>query len=355
MDKFIHPFSLQSFENPLVVKDTIRFIHRHHEHTKPSFDSYYALSNSIRQMNILLTDAAKCSIRTRPILLYYALNHLAKAVIILTYPQFDHLRHVQKHGISIKTPKKRIYSYLEDIIRIEKHGTFIAWYEAMHDLYQLQKGLGETDLLPNDPSSIAGIQIQISELWSMVPQSSLFQQLGFVTQKLYADTIQYHNQKRIFILPRHQLAEWKITIEQFDQWIHRIDPIKMIETMQFHDEIIHLELDVDKTIRVGRTPFYFLNECESYSEILKSTHQTEVLYLIGPQLPWPYTLQHYFQEPFIHFILLFHLSMLSRYYPLEWNDIIGDETTLESISIQMLCKRTENMIHEYVRDLFAMH
>ncbi len=360
-----HEFPLKYLENPLLAKETLLAIHGDRSDIQLTYDSYYAFATTIRQMHILLADAKICSLRTRPIFLYYALIHLAKATMIVNDPSKSPQTHTQKHGVSIKSKKIMVNAYLDEIIRVEQQGTLSSWYQALHDLInkrlnqRSEKVFSNEEFTPKNMDisiennhrnrEFTGLQFRIYDLWSMIPESDLYQRTGLVPQRLHENTYPLSEQIDCFHLPRKQLGKWNLTMQQFKQWMTQYDPKKLITSIDADESIITIDFVTSRQTSFPTISLYlplFNLRLPSRSTIIDRL-ETKKLILGGPQLPWPAVLNHYLPEPMIHFMLLFHLSMLSRYYPLEWNDLIADDTSIDYLSIEKLCSQTERTILQF--------
>ncbi|MCY0894051.1 MAG: YaaC family protein [Acidibacillus sp.] len=354
MEENLKLSQLWLLENPLLAKKKLCELHQLNEDCKPTYENYYELATSIRQMRALLNDAKSCSIRTRPILLYYASVQLAKATIICSQLNSANHHLTQKHGVSIQSKKIVNGKYLEERIRIEKQGTLITWLQAISTLKHIQySDVSETT--PTQLNSLRGLQLSIKDLWTMLPESELYERTGSLTRKVYVDKLEISKERTMFTLPRILLAQWGLTIDQFEEWIRCQDIHHILTNIRYNDNKITLDLGTNLHTILHFTPSSHLFLQYNFRYLNNHDHNTHMIAFNGPQLPWPLSNDLYLQEPIIYYMLLFHLSMLSRYYPLEWLDLIADDTSIDYMSIELLCNHTESVLIRYAIEWFILN
>lgn len=284
MEEKLKLSQLWLLENPLLAKKKLCELHQLNEDFKPTYENYYELSTSIRQMRALLNDAQSCSIRTRPILLYYASVQLAKATIICSQLNSANHHLTQKHGVSIQSKKIVNGKYLEERIRIEKQGTLITWFQAISTLNRIHYS-NLSDSTPIQINNLRGIQLTIKDLWAMLPESELYERTGSLTRKVYTDKIEISNERIIFTLPRILLAQWGLTIDQFEEWIRYQDIHHILTNIRYNDNRVTLDLGTDLNTFINCSSSSHLFQKYNFHYFKNDDHNKHNITFYGPQLP----------------------------------------------------------------------
>ncbi|AJD89335.1 hypothetical protein JMA_00180 [Jeotgalibacillus malaysiensis] len=75
--------------------------------------------------------SAQSSVCIRPVLKFYGMTHLFKAAITMKDPFHPEKSNQLAHGVSSRKIKKRHYSFLEDTVKIQKHGLYTTFSEKL--------------------------------------------------------------------------------------------------------------------------------------------------------------------------------------------------------------------------------
>jgi hypothetical protein len=96
----------------------------------------------------------KAPLSIKPVLLFYGLNQLIKACLIMMRPAYPENSKLLAHGVSSRKRKKQSYSFLQDEVKIQQYGLFP--YFSNH-LFRINQ-------FPSDKFSMVSLFNRIPEL-----------------------------------------------------------------------------------------------------------------------------------------------------------------------------------------------
>lgn len=232
-----------------------------------------------------LCDTAPFSIK--PVLLFYGMSQLLKACLLTVDPNYPESTSVLAHGVTTRKRKKQSYQFIDDEVKIQKHGLFTHVAEQMFHMKHLE----------GEKYTMEGLMQRIAELADLFQHSKRKNNLF----KLKEVT------ENIFTFPTHILDTFHMTEERFIRYMEGIGKNLNIQNTNFQESNSHL---------------YFSASIKEwnplYSAPLTYNHYTNTYYLPAnsetvPVLP----------ELLIHYLLLYNLSMISRYETDWWYDLLG--------------------------------
>ncbi|WP_242145876.1 MULTISPECIES: YaaC family protein [unclassified Bacillus cereus group] len=235
-----------------------------------------------------LSQTAPCSIQ--PILLFYGMSQLFKACLLTIDPNYPESTTVLAHGVTTRKRKKQSYQFLEDEVKIQKTGLFPHLAQQLFHMEQLE-----------------GEKFNMFELLVKIPElQSLFQfsQKGKTLYKL--DT----HKKEYITFPPAVLDHLHMTKERFARYI---------ETVCKHLSMRHVNSKEDETKLIFSAPIKTWNPI--HVAPLSYSHHTDTYY-------WPIISDLRSPKPclpelLIHYLLLYNLSMISRYETEWWYELLG--------------------------------
>ena len=222
----------------------------------------------------------------QPILFFYGMTHLIKAVLLTKRPHYPESTKLLAHGVSSRKRKKQNYVFMEDEVMIHNHGLFSYFSEHLYQIGRMNTNkLKMGDLLALVP--------EMSPLFTLHHQQTLVRIGSIGTKEL--------------TFPITLLDHYHLTAKSFLRHLHTFLP-KVLST-SIHEDYIHLELATP--IQASSGPFFFNTEDHSISFPL---HRD----LFIP-----------FSEVMIHYLLLYNLSMLSRYETEWWGELIATKSNTD--------------------------
>ncbi|WP_077620122.1 YaaC family protein [Bacillus sinesaloumensis] len=234
-----------------------------------------------------LSDKAPLSIK--PVLLFYGMVQLLKACLLTVDPQYPESTSVLAHGVSTRKRKKQSYEFFLDEVRVQKNGLFSHFSERMFHVKQIE-----------------GEKYTMEQLFKRVPELQNLFALHF-QQSLYIRTP--ISNKNILSIPSESLDSFHMTSRRFLDFIEKILPFPLSLTNEemTGEDIDKITLIIDTSNK--RLPL-------TCSPLLY--HLYEDTYY----LPKERELLSFFPEIMTHYLLLYNLSMISRYETEWWSELL---------------------------------
>lgn len=215
----------------------------------------------------------------QPILYFYGMTHLIKAVLLTKRPHYPETTKLLAHGVSSRKRKKREYTFMDDEVMIHNHGLFPYFSQHLFGMKRLSIN-----------------KLKMKDLFILVPEmASLFT----LHNKQSLINIGKINSKRL-IFPLELLDHYHLTSKSFQRHLHPYLP-KVISSKINQDSI---RIDLETPITKSSGPFFFNMLDQSIAFPLLRTHFIPV------------------SEIMVHYLLLYNLSMLSRYETEWWGELI---------------------------------
>ena len=105
-DRYQSILDEDSYAKKYTYENTLPFIHRW------------------QQGRSLLEEGKRMPFHAKPLLLFYGFGHLLKALILLYDPSYPATTNVLAHGASTRKRKRKEYRFIDDEVKIQKHGLF---------------------------------------------------------------------------------------------------------------------------------------------------------------------------------------------------------------------------------------
>lgn len=216
----------------------------------------------------------------QPLLYFYGMSHLLKACLLTKRPDYPESTSMLAHGVSTRKRKKKDYTFMHDEVKIQQHGLFP--YFSRH-LYGIQSCPFE--------------KIKMTNLLAMVPELSPLFHLQEQDRMVTVSTAD----SRLLRFSDQLLDNYHLTEKTFLQRIKPYLP-KIVETKK-EGEMIQVRLEEPPPTSFG--PFFF-----------HGTDQT---------ICFPLYREYFVRisEVMVHYLLLYNLSMLSRYETEWWGDLLA--------------------------------
>ena len=278
----------------LYGKDASRFAFQNTQkfiyYIKQGREYYHAASNS----NILV----------KPLLLYYGMVSLLKAVILSSDPAYPAHTRVLQHGITSRKLKKLDYHFSEDEVKVQKEGLFPMVADHL------------------EAGHVISEKFKVRDLLSTIPE------LRESYEKTYEETtlIPLHISKHVdfsspittFYLPEHILDNYHLSYESFIHFLNRHNRGRaqfVRHTLEAPKGIIRINWEHPDQIHITDSPKGFENNL--FIQDYKGNH----FFLLKdqPSLFLPEMLSHY--------MVMYILGMLCRYETELWGEILFSFTS----------------------------
>lgn len=299
MSQQIAPDKLTYLENE---KITLEFLKQHYqkhydkkEVERLAFRNSSTVSSYMKQAKAMFLEAERQSIWCQPITLYYAMMNLWKVWLLTKDPFYPQQTSHLKHGISTKKKKRQPFSLQTDEIRIQREGLV----PTLLYLLKREELIGET--------------YKIEQLISMIPE-------------MQASYLLVKKVKTLWSIADHG-EFYRLNEPLSDEWKERLTTLLPI------DWIEQESLTFLKNEQITPQILYSLQESDPYLFIRKDRI-----------LPIP--------EAITLFMLMFGFSMLCRYDPPLWQEVVSNEWMKESIwvteLIQIIPNKFPRLIQNYL-------
>jgi hypothetical protein len=255
---------------------------------KKSYTNCYPFIYYLEHGQNFYFTAQNAPISIKPVLLFYGMVQLLKACLLTVDPEYPESTSVLAHGVSTRKRKKQSYEFFEDEVKIQKHGLFTHFSEKMFHVKHLT----------GEKFQMCTLLQRISELHELF--------LAYYKETLSLE-VKYEHLKKNIGIPIKILDYYYMTFERFRDYItNELSNFKIISIKKeptTHYMNITLD-DKSKLKPLGCEPFLF----EMYHQDYK--------------LPTSKSLIFKMPEIIAHYLLLYNLSMISRYETEWWNELL---------------------------------
>lgn len=228
----------------------------------------------------------KLNTMIKPILFFYGIVHLLKASLLTKRPNYPETTKLLAHGVSARKIKRKQYTFLDDEVKVQHNGLFPYFSKHLYSITINSKNKYKMRSLLTLLPETNGLFKLYSKEKMIVVGSTTNNTLSFPLSLL--DT--YHMTKKAFLN----------RIESYLPAIKR-------EKTQGNFFLVELTNPILETTE----PFY-LHLCNN--KIYFPIHRASCLPL---------------SEIMIHYLLLYNLSMLSRYETEWWGNLLGVKSTID--------------------------
>lgn len=223
-------------------------------------------------------------------LLFYGMSQLFKACLLTIDPNYPESTTVLAHGVTTRKRKKQGYQFLEDEVKVQKNGLFTHVAEQLFHMKHLEsEKFNMLDLMGNIP-----------ELQNLFRYS----QRGATLYKIDSTNA---NELSFSV---NILDRLHMTSERFSRYI---------ESICKHLSVQHVTGKTSASNLLFTAPIQSWNPIYStplYYEYLADTYYLPLT--TDPRNPKPVL-----PELLVHYLLLYNLSMISRYETDWWYDLLG--------------------------------
>lgn len=245
-----------------------------------SYENYHSFLYYLEHGKQFYESGHKAPVVVKPILFFYGMVHLIKACLLTTRPDYPESTKILAHGVSARKRKKKDYTFMNDEVKIQYNGLFPYFSKHLFSLENFEKD-----------------RMQMEYLLSFIPE----------LQPLF----QFRNEKNLVKIGCTKSSRLSFPIQVLDgyhinanMFIKRLEPFTPnILKSNINDSVIQIEMDDPITQSSG--PFFIHFDNQS---IFFPTHRDRFFPI---------------SEVMIHYLLLYNLSMLSRYEAEWWGDLLA--------------------------------
>ena len=246
-------------------------------------------------------------IQLKPLLLYYGFTHFLKACLLIVDPLYPQTTAVLSHGVSTRKKKKQQYEFLYDEIKVQRHGLFAHTAEKLFNINHLE----------NEKIAMVDLLMELPELGPIFNK---------IKNKRTCVEVQFNEQHTVAYIPEYVLDHYKMTTDRFKEHIKSKWDIPILAVQQDGKMLsLHFE-HVYKPIH-GNLPFRLnIQTGKHYLSLQKEGLTTS--------LP----------DILILYLLLYNLSMISRYETEWWSDLFKEMPFYDLPFIHSLLKIAERKV-----------
>lgn len=295
-----------------------RFLKKKYQHQgidHPERAAFFAaepLIYYLRQAREIYETVTGSSLLVQPLIAYYGMINLIKVWILTIDPSYPSNSSVLRHGLSTRRRKGNNYSFAKDEVRVQREGLFPLTASL----------LGQKHLEGNTYSSkflLGGIP-ELQKSYQEIFQETTYYPV-FMEDCLTNKYTTYCYIKESILDTCH------LTESAFITWLnrHRLNPNDYFTLHQPATTNGYLTF-----LWVHQSQFAFLEE----HPLFRKDMQGGIYLFTGKHRPIP------LPEILIHYMLLFSLSMLSRYEPPIWGEIVLGFGSEEIVLIRQFLQLT---------------
>lgn len=309
-------------ENEATVRTFLESKYRKHgvEHpSRAAFRAAQPLMYHVKQARTYYEAARRSDLFVRPLLSYYGMMTLCKALMLTRVPDYPENTSVLRHGISTRKRKRGDYQFFADEVRVQREGLFpeLARYQGRE--------------------SLIGENWTLKELFSLIPELQDGYRQLFPEETLFPvavpEVTSVPNRGMPLVLEDRILDALHLTPRGLVNRLNRFSPGGEVRFTFEEDPV-----SVPRFLLFWHHPFIsHVNQWERgfdhplFREDMHGNHWLSPFQRVESCLP----------EMFVHYALLFALSMLCRYEPPLWGEMIYGMASEEMVLIQEFLQVTQ--------------
>lgn len=282
-----------------------------------SYDNCYPFIYYLEHARTYYQQAGKSPLSIQPVLIFYGMVQLLKACILTIDPHYPSHSSVLAHGVSTRKRKKKNYEFLNDEVKIQKEGLFNHFSENMFHVKQLE----------GEKYSMEFLIKHIPEMHRLF-QYSQGQSYGYKVKEVESGK---------YAVPEKILDDFKMTDNRLIQYLKsQLEKVNVTSITHSRSQQQFIITTKSKLSRLFSTPFYFHMEEKSF------------------YLPSDKRLFTSLNEPMIHYLLLYNLSMICRYETEWWSELLHTYQSMDYPFIQhflaLTLEKIPILLFEYLYD-----
>ncbi|MGG4492089.1 YaaC family protein [Metabacillus idriensis] len=298
---------LKSYQSTETVQKFLEKCYKKNQQPAPaelSYQNSYPFVYHLKHAENFYLSSASAAMPVQPMLLFYGMSQLMKSCILTLDPEYPATSSVLAHGVSTRKRKKQQYRFLQDEVKIQRNGLFA--HAASH-LFKLEHA-------ENDKYSM-------QELLKRIPELS--------------DLFSRHKDKNVHIVSRYENKQIHIPVEAAA--FYHMTPERLIEYLNYHFQLRGESFSDHSIICHPRDrfsafyslPFLYNGQTDDYS------------------LPSSLNDLNGLPEFMAHYLLLYNLSMISRYETEWWYELMLSHSQDDYVFIVRFLEVTKEKIPQY--------
>jgi YaaC-like Protein len=245
-----------------------------------SYDNSYRFVYYLKHGENFFLQANQSPHAIQPMLLFYGISQLVKACLIIIDPEYPTSSSVLAHGVSSRKRKKQQYLFLRDEIKIQRNGLFSHVANKLFQLNHLEAEKYSMELLLRQIA-------EMNDVFSFHHSTNYFVHVEITNNQI--------------IIPENTAQLFHMSANRFAEYIEERYSNYSVSTKTLDDAVLK------------STNSFALYNCAPFSYHIDE----EKFYLPSSRDMLSKT-----PELLVHYLILYNLSMISRYETEWWYDLL---------------------------------
>ncbi len=258
--------------------------------------------------------AKKSPLSIKPVLLFYGMVQLIKACLLTVDPHYPENTSVLAHGVSTRKRKKQSYTFLHDEVKTQKNGLFSLFSDKMFHVKHIE-----------------GTKFSMEELLLFIPE----------LREMFVTLQKKNNMMEIGEYPN---GPWSFRDSILDDYHMTKD--RFISFVEANTKLKHEKGDSENHL-VFSGDVHLNNSFPIQVSLLDKI----VLFPRDKE-----TFKHSLNELMVHYLILYNLSMVSRYETEWWGELMHTFHSSDRSYIIEFLSVTENkvpyLLFTFLHELF---
>lgn len=265
--------------------------------------------------------AKQAPLSIKPILLFYGMVQLLKACLLTVDPEYPESSTVLAHGVTTRKRKKQNYDFLKDEVKIQKSGLFSHIFVKMFHVKH----------------SLNAEKYTMEFLLARIPELNHLFQVCLEKQQSYRVA---GLQDNMLFIPIKILDNLHMTMDRFSSYLKQTLPFKHeLVVMNDKKQLQSIQVQLNSTINLNNCSPIQFNCFDNTWHIPVEKEQ----FLLLPEM-------------LTHYLLLYNLSMISRYETEWWSELLHGFDSLDypfiDYFINITAVKIPYLIQQYLQNNF---
>ncbi|WP_235848309.1 YaaC family protein [Litchfieldia alkalitelluris] len=275
---------------------------------KKAFENCYPFIYYLEHGQNYYQLANQAPLSIKPVLLFYGMVQLLKACLLTVDPQYPESTSVLAHGVSTRKRKKQSYEFFQDEVKVQKNGLFSHFSERMFNVKYLE-----------------GEKYTMGALLKKMPEMNNLFSLHYQTN---VSTFIGEDGTSYLTFPANMADQFHMTRRRLADFICEAIPAEL-------DSASYEKSDDDeltfKMVNSSLSPL-------TCSPILFHLYEGSYYFPTEREQITP------FPEILSHYLLLYNLSMISRYETEWWSELLHSYSSNDYPFIQQFLSLTTDKV-----------
>ncbi|WP_100405896.1 YaaC family protein [Bacillus solitudinis] len=249
------------------------------------YQTSYSFLYHLHHGQLYFEQASNAPIEIKPILLFYGLVQFMKACILTRDPLYPESTQVLAHGVTSRKRKKTAYRFLDDEVKIQRTGLYSHFLDKMFHMKQID-----------------GEKYRMDCLLKQIPE---LHDLFLLIQKTDV-SIKGESRNNSIVFSSQILNSHHMTPKRFEQHISQYKPLWNLNQVSVtcSEAKDKLTVQFNQHFTSSFLPPFLISAEKDYFLLNKKEN-----YYLLPEIT-------------VHYLLLYNLSMISRYETEWWGELI---------------------------------